>query len=227
MLGCLSVIIPVWNEIDHLRPLLETLSKHKQIEIIIADGGSTDGTAELASEYGQVVSSKRGRASQMNKGAEAATGKILWFLHADSKIEDHMAQSICFTMEDSNILGGGFSIQFDDSSFLLKMIAVGSNIRARFFHIYFGDQAFFVRKSVFDEMGGFPKVSLMEDWLISKKMKKRGKLQHLRGPIYASARRFKKNGIIRTFVTMQLIKILFVLGVSTATLERVYQRERL
>ncbi|UFT98640.1 TIGR04283 family arsenosugar biosynthesis glycosyltransferase [Radiobacillus kanasensis] len=220
----ISIIIPTWNEEDHILPLLDVLSQLSDIEIIIADGGSEDRTCSIAEKYGQVISCERGRACQMNSGANQAKGEILWFLHADSLVTSNLDDSIRTAMEDPSVIGGGFSMYFDDSSFMLDLIARGSNFRAKYFHLYFGDQGFFIRRSVFEEVGGFPLVSLMEDWMLSRITRNKGKLKLLSDPIVTSSRRFRKNGILPTFLLMQKIKILFILGVPTAKLERMYRR---
>lgn len=220
----ISVIIPTLNEQKNVLCILRSLKPMNGIEVIVADGGSEDGTRELAERYGRVTSCERGRANQMNKGAQQANGDILWFLHADSIITGKMVQAIREGLQDSSVIGGGFSLCFDDRSRLLRMIAAGSNFRAKFLHLYFGDQGFFIRRSVFEELGGFPSVPLMEDWMLSRHAKKRGKLKLLSEPILTSSRRFQKKGIIRTFLLMQKIKFLFLCGVPISKLERMYRR---
>lgn len=220
----ISVIIPTLNEQQHIHRLIHTLSSMDRTEVIIADGGSEDGTCQWVKPYCRVIDSEPGRAKQMNQGAQQANGEILWFLHADSIISAQMAYSIRSVMQDESVIGGGFSLQFDDPSRRLRLIAAGSNVRAKYLNLYFGDQGFFIRRSVFEKVGGFPSVPLMEDWLLSRQVKKNGQLKLLSEPIVTSSRRFQKNGIIRTFLLMQKIKLLFLCGVPISHLERMYRR---
>jgi rSAM/selenodomain-associated transferase 2 len=220
----ISVVVPTINEHKNVLRIIRALKPLNQIEMIVADGGSKDGTCQIAERYCRVISCDPGRANQMNKGAQQASGDILWFLHADSIVTTKMADEIRNALADPSVIGGGFSIHFDDPSHLLRLIAKGSNLRAKYLRIYFGDQGFFIRRSVFEEIGGFPPVALMEDWLLSQEAKKRGKLLLLSEPILTSSRRFRKNGIIRTFLLMQKIKFLFLCGVPISKLERMYRR---
>lgn len=225
MSALISVIIPTHNEHENILNLISVLQTFEQIEIIVADGGSSDGTKEMAMQYGRVLECDRGRANQMNGGAEQAKGDILWFLHADSMISANMIEGMRNAMKDQSVIGGGFSLRFDDPSTLLRLIAKGSNFRAKHLKLYFGDQGFFIRRSVFEEIGGFPPVLLMEDWLLSRKAKKQGKLKLLPESILTSSRRFRENGIIRTFFMMQKIKFLFLCGVPISRLERMYRHD--
>ncbi|WP_186576964.1 TIGR04283 family arsenosugar biosynthesis glycosyltransferase [Aquibacillus kalidii] len=220
----ISVIIPTLNERGNIEGLCRLLGSAHNLELIIADGGSTDGTIELAKQYGRVISSAKGRAIQMNNGARIAKGKVLWFLHADSVIHPDMISEIDRVLKNPTVIGGGFPITFDDPSVLLKIIAKGSNLRAKYFHLIFGDQGFFIRKSHFFRVGLFPEVPLMEDWILSRKSNKLGKLVLLPTPIITSSRRFREKGIIRTFLLMQKIKLLFICGVPLKKLERMYRR---
>lgn len=152
----ISIIIPTLNEREHILRLVHSLQGLEEIEIIVADGGSTDETYRLLEGVCKVVHSERGRANQMNAGAREATGNLLWFLHADSTISKMMPDEICNAMKVENVIGGGFPLQFDDPSQLLKWFAALSNWKAKWFQIFFGDQGFFIRRTVFDELGGFP-----------------------------------------------------------------------
>lgn len=221
----ISVIIPTLNEQENIQHLVRQLKGIDDLEMIVADGGSTDGTLRLLEGSCKVVQSVKGRAKQMNAGARIAKGNVLWFLHADSIVVSTMPSSICKVMRgDESVIGGGFSLRFDDPSILLKWIAIGSDWRAKLSNIFFGDQGFFIRRSVFEEIGGFPSEALMEDWIISQRSKKYGKLVLLPEPIVTSSRRFRKKGIIRTFLLMKWIAFLFLLGVPTEHLERMYRR---
>lgn len=216
----ISVIIPTLNEQEHILRLVYSLKILEGLEILVADGGSTDETCRLLEGTCKVIHSERGRALQKNAGAREASGDLLWFLHADSIIDRTMLDAICNVMKDEAAIGGGFSLRFDDPSVFLKWLAIASDWRARITKIIFGDQGFFIRRTVFEKLGGFPPVALMEDWIISQKSKSYGKLVLLPETIVTSSRRFRKKGIIRTCLLMKCIVILF----PTERLERMYRR---
>jgi rSAM/selenodomain-associated transferase 2 len=225
----ISVIIPTLNEGKRIGQLLDQLAyaahhQQEEIEIIIADGGSNDLTLDQIKGRAMVVVSERGRAKQMNEGARIAKGSVLWFVHADSQISIYSIEAIRRVLTRPTFAGGGFSIQFDDPSFFLKMIAFGSNWRAKSLNLFFGDQGIFLRREVFDKLGGFASVPLMEDWILSKQASKDGKLELVPEKIVTSSRRFHKHGMLRTFIKMQWIKLLFLCGVPTDSLERMYRR---
>jgi rSAM/selenodomain-associated transferase 2 len=220
-----SIIIPTLNEgkiIKRTLAMVRHLAGEK--EIIVVDGGSVDKTVTLASEGGDaiVISSSRGRALQMNAGASIATGDILLFLHGDSILQPSAIQSIITFCKDPLVMGGCFTLNFDDDSFLLKIISITSNFRAKYAKIFFGDQGIFIKKHVFQKLGGFPLIDLMEDWELSRTLKKTGKVGQLSDKIITSSRRFKKGGILKTVLLMHKLKLLYLIGVSPQHLKRQY-----
>ncbi|WP_176720510.1 TIGR04283 family arsenosugar biosynthesis glycosyltransferase [Desulfuribacillus stibiiarsenatis] len=218
----LSVIIPTLNEQKSLPALLSFLTSDPSIEVIVADGGSSDKTVDIAIEMGCIVTiSEPGRALQMNQGASKATSEVLLFLHADSQLPSNFKQSI-ITVIQSGFIGGAHKITFFPESIGLKMIAWGSNIRGTYLQSYYGDQGIFVRNDVFHQLGKFPLLVLMEDVAFSKILRRHGKTVLLDKPIVSSSRRFLKYGVMRTILTMQWIKFLYFLGVSPTTLKKLY-----
>lgn len=223
----ISIIIPVLNEEKNIVTFLQSLDKLEgSKELIVVDGYSEDNTAALASQLAKVVFSKRGRAFQMNEGARAAKGDILWFLHSDSIINDKAIYHIEKSMKEGNI-AGGFPIYFYDyNSLFMKYISKTSNMRAGMFNIYYGDQGIFVRKDIFMSIGGYPEIEIMEDIEFSLKLKKLGKLQLVDCPIGTSGRRFKKGGALRTHLLMHKLRFLYMIGVSTEKLNKLYREVR-
>ncbi|KXZ39928.1 transferase 2, rSAM/selenodomain-associated [Alkalithermobacter thermoalcaliphilus JW-YL-7 = DSM 7308] len=222
-----SIIIPVLNEEKSIEKLLKQLTDLKlDKEIIVVDGGSSDNTVCISKKYAKVIKSQKGRATQMNSGAKVSKGDILWFVHSDSNINKESLSYIKKAINQGYI-GGGFSLYFsDNNSLFMKYIALTSNLRAKLLGLYFGDQGIFIRKDVFEKVGGFPKIEIMEDFQFSIDIKKYGKMKLLKIPIGTSARRFEKGGYLKTFILMQKMKILYMLGVKPSKLSKMYREAR-
>lgn len=218
-----SVIIPTLNEQENLARLLPHLTACNRLEIIVVDGGSTDGTVTMAKQYGvQCLETSPGRGWQMNAGAAQASGSIFLFLHADSKVPDGLFNAVREVIAGGYI-GGCCLLKFNEKSVLLKIIAWGSNVRARFLKSFYGDQGIFVRGDVFTRLGGFKKLPLMEDAEFSRRLTRMGAVTVVRQTITTSARRFNKGGIMKTLLKMQLLKIMFYLGFSPTVLKKLYE----
>lgn len=223
----ISVIIPTLNEEQNIAELIERLLVlPERPEIIVADGGSADGTLAAAQGHAHCISCPPGRAIQMNAGAKAATGDVLLFLHADCRLATGALQQINKALADRAVVGGCFRLTIDSASFILKLVALSSNLRAKYGSLVFGDQGIFVRRQVFEEVGGFPEIALMEDWEFSRAMGKKGQLTVLNTPIYTSPRRWEKHGIWRTVWLMHKLKLLYLLGRSPAELKELYRDNR-
>ncbi|TEB14646.1 Poly-beta-1,6-N-acetyl-D-glucosamine synthase [Pelotomaculum sp. FP] len=222
----ISVIIPTYNEsatiegtLEHLRPWSNL------IEVIIADA-STDGTANLVSRDFSLIQAPRGRASQMNDGAQLAGGEVLLFLHSDTRLPNDFIQQLELALSDSRVVGGAFKMKIDHPGLFFYLTTLGSNLRAAVTGVYFGDQTIFVRRDCFRQIGGFPLIDLLEDWEFSLSMKKIGKTVLLPGPVKTSARRWLIHGKWRTTWLMHKIKVLYLLGTSPADLKRLYSDRR-
>ncbi|SKA83070.1 transferase 2, rSAM/selenodomain-associated [Caloramator quimbayensis] len=219
-----SIIIPVLNEEKNIEKILMQLNNLKVLkEIIVVDGGSTDNTVLIASKYAKVISSPKGRAKQMNNGALISKGEILWFLHCDSKISERSIESIEKAIS-KGYDGGCLSLYFYDySSPFLKYISCTSNLRAKYLKLYFGDQGIFIKKSIFEGIGGYKDIPLMEDFELSIRLKKTAKTVVLKEKIGTSARRFIEGGCFKTFLLMQYIKLLYILNVPIEKIASIYK----
>lgn len=195
----LSVIIPTLNEAENIE---ETLSRFRAAgvdEVIVVDGGSSDATVEVASvsEYRVLTSPEPGRAKQMNLGARESSGEVLLFTHGDTLIPEESLKQMTEAMRaDSTLVGGGFARRFDSDSLLLKFTAWCSDFRGRWWGLFLGDQGIFVRRSVFESLGGFDEaVCPGEDLDFSFRFAKLGRTRLVGPPVLSSARRFEKRGV--------------------------------
>ena len=221
----LSVVIPALDEAANLARLLPELDRAcPGAEVLVVDGGSRDGTARVVAEQPGVrlVPSARGRARQMNAGARAATGDVLLFLHADTWPPDGAATAIEAALADLAVVGGRFDVRFDSRRRTMKMVAWFMNARSRATSICTGDQAIFARRAVFEAVGGYPDIPLMEDIELSRRLKGKGRLAALPARVTTSARKWEREGPLRTIGLMWALRLLHFAGVAPARLHRWY-----
>ena len=192
----LSVVIPVLNEAPHIGAAIQSARSAGDCEVIVVDGGSTDGTPEAAAEADQVISAPRGRGTQQNAGAAAACGDTLLFLHADCRLPPGCADSIARVQADPRCIGGCFRQAIDAVGARYRLLESGNAWRVRLLGWAYGDQGIFVRRSVFESLGGFPDVPLMEDLYFMKRLKRRGRFALLPDRLQVSARRWQRHGVI-------------------------------
>lgn len=218
----LSIIIPTLNEAAHLEATLQQLRQHSGIEILVADGGSIDGTQAIAKRYGiPVITSQAGRGRQMNAGAALARGEVLLFLHADSFLPADFPRHIQETLK-SGAIAGAFRLRIDDARGGLRWIEAGANFRSQWGQRPYGDQALFVRAESFFKAGGYPNWSLMEDYELCRRLRKQGKIALAKTAVKTSARRWQKLGLFTTTFVNQLTLAGFHLGFSPERLARWY-----
>lgn len=220
-----SIIVPVRNEAAIIAGALRRLrDDFPGCELIVVDGRSADGTPGAAMPLATVIASPPGRARQMNAGARHATGDVLWFVHADTHLDPAALAQLRAVLADPGVVGGGCALRFDRDTPALRFLARSSTWRARRLHQVFGDQAMFVRRSVFDMLGGFPNLPIMEDLEMCRRLHGVGRLVVLPATCTASARRFDAHGTIRMIAFMQYLKLLYFAGVDPARIAARYAR---
>lgn len=220
-----AIVVPALNEEAGIGACLRRLrAAFPECAVVVADGGSSDRTAELAAPHATVVRSDRGRARQMNAGAAKTSSDVLWFVHTDCTVAPEALAELRAALADPRVVGGGLRIRFDARTPGCEFLRVTSNWRARVLGQVFGDQAMFVRRDVFDALGGFPEMPLMEDYEMSRRLRARGRLVVLRAETTASARRILAHGPWRMTVLMQWLKLQYVAGVDPERIRRRYER---
>ena len=223
-LGRISIIIPTLNEGGSITATLEHIRDLPDIEVIVADGGSEDQTAELARAAGAtVVHCNRGRGKQMNAGAALASGEVLLFLHADTSLPADFQVHVWQALRGGNS-AGAFQLRIGASGWLLRLVECAANLRSRWLQLPYGDQAIFVNASNFFSLGGFQNWPLMEDFDFCRRLKKVGRMTIAPVSVTTSARRWQRLGVLRTTLTNLACVIAFRFGVSPLTLAGWYRR---
>ncbi|MGA0937108.1 MAG: TIGR04283 family arsenosugar biosynthesis glycosyltransferase [Sedimenticolaceae bacterium] len=217
----LSIIIPTLNEASHIESLLAQLSD-ENVELIVVDGGSDDQTVQRASVHAKLVYSSTGRAVQMNTGAAAANGDWLWFLHADTQLSQPLNAYVDEITQSSSVWGR-FTVRLNDARFIFRVIERLMNARSCFTSVATGDQGLFVDRRLFDELGGFPELPLMEDVALSKRLRKVMPVNCSALSLITSARRWQQRGVLKTIVLMWWLRLAYVVGVSPARLRQWYR----
>jgi len=218
-----SIIVPTLNEELVLEKTLTQFQQLSPHELIVSDGGSDDDTRNIAGRFShRVITGSAGRALQMNVGADEATGDILLFLHADSRIEPESYRKMLQCMQNPKWIGGAFKLCIESGKWSLKLIALLANIRSKYFGLAYGDQGFFVRKEVFKDMNGFSPLPICEDLDFYHRLRKKGPVILLKEKAHTSPRRWIKEGILFTTARNTLIAVLFGLGFPPHILTKWY-----
>ncbi|KPK58253.1 MAG: hypothetical protein AMS21_10745 [Gemmatimonas sp. SG8_38_2] len=226
-----SVIIPTLDEAAELPTTLDSIDAAlgPSVQVVVADGGSKDRTAELARRRAEVVTSGPGRGRQLNAGARSASGDVYLFLHADTRLDPGTGKALAAALAEPDVVGGCFEVQLRGPSAartIARYLAAAINRRSRVFKTATGDQAIFARRIAFEQVGGFPNADLFEDVLFYRKLKRLGRTVVLRPAVRISDRRWRRLGYRRTIAKHLSLRLLFLMGVSPATLARFYRRVR-
>lgn len=223
----LSIVVPVLNEAKNLERLLPHVRAIcPGAEVIVVDGGSEDETRAVVTRFSWVkwVSSGRGRATQMNAGTKVAKGEVFLFLHADTLLPGGAQEAILGAFTDPGIVGGRFDVGFDNPRLVFKVIEALMNLRSRLSKIFTGDQAIFVKRQVFEALGGYPEIPLMEDVELTRRLKRKGRLGCLSLRVTTSARKWDREGPFQTIVLMWALRFLYFVGVGPERLHQWYYR---
>jgi rSAM/selenodomain-associated transferase 2 len=224
-----SIIVPVLNEQGQINSFIDKIKDQAfdgYFEIIIIDGDPHGGTINTITDNSVIcITSPKGRGQQMNAGAAMARGEILIFLHADTTLPDNALGKINIALQDRDYVGGAFDLKVDSDRLFLKYISVRASLRSRWNRIPYGDQAIFIRKKYFDQIGGYKEIPLMEDVDLMRRVKKNGKkIVILPDKVTTSARRWESEGAIYTTMRNQILVRLFYLGISPHKLAKYYWR---
>jgi rSAM/selenodomain-associated transferase 2 len=220
----ISIVIPALNEAEIIVNTLLPLQamRKRQVEIILVDGGSTDTTIQLATPYiDQLVESIKGRALQMNAGAEVAQGDALWFLHADTVVPDAGDQRILQALQEG--AWGRFDVRLSGERTVLRVVEWWMNQRSCWSGISTGDQGIFIQRKLFKQLGGFPQIPLMEDIELSRKLKKIAAPACIHTPLITSSRRWEERGVMRTILLMWWLRLSYWAGVSPQRIAHWYR----
>jgi rSAM/selenodomain-associated transferase 2 len=219
----LTIVIPTLNESAQIAAALAAArAVAPDAELIVADGGSTDDTAALAARHATVIRAPRGRARQMNAGAAHATGEVLLFLHADTRLPPGAPAAIEAALCDPRAIGGGFGLSFDEPGWLYRFIGWSTTMRSHARRSFTGDQAIFVRAATFRAIGCYADIPLMEDIELCRRLRAAGKLSVLAPAALVSARRHRIYGALRVLITGWIYQFLYALGMPAFGLHRLY-----
>ena len=224
----ISVIVPALNEAENIRGCIECIKAEEgDREIIVCDGGSSDSTVQIVRKYEDVIliEAEKCRGAQMNRGAAAAGGEVLLFLHADTKkLGRGWSGELLSALADESVVGGAFTFEIDNPALRYRLIESWVKLRCSLFSLPYGDQGIFVRRGIFDGIGGYRDIPLMEDVEIIGRMKNEGRVVILKKSAVTHDRRWVRRGWIRASVSNQMVMLMYKMGIDPHTLARFYYR---
>jgi rSAM/selenodomain-associated transferase 2 len=221
-----SIIIPTLNEAGGIAETIGSLRVQRPREIIVVDGGSSDGTIEQAREADRVLLAESGRAFQMNAGAAAARGDYFLFLHADCRLQAGAISAIEGTLSRAATLAGCFSMCIEEKGWGFRSIDACATARVRWTGVVYGDQGLFIRRDDFRRLGGFPTIRFMEDVFFSRRLARRGRVVVVKQKIFVSPRRWQKVGLARQTLRNCILTALALAGVGPDRLAEYYPTVR-
>lgn len=221
----ISVIIPTFNEGENLENTLKSVLTESNLEVWVIDGGSQDKTIEIAQKCGvnAVLSPNKGKSQQMNYGVTLTTGEILLFLHGDTLLPVNYGQIIRDILKNDDFIAGAFELTIKDAKNALKLIEKMVNWRSHFFSLPYGDQGLFIKRETFKTVGGFKNITIMEDFELIQRLKKRGKIAIATSSVITSDRRWRKLGVFKTTLINQIIVLGYYSGISPQILAKWYR----
>lgn len=226
-MGLISVIIPVLNEADRILSTVAAVKEGTDVEILVVDGGSTDGTVERLRQAGvEVIQTTPGRGHQMNEGARQATGEYLLFLHGDTQLPGEYDRWVREVLLQPGVVAGAFELAIEGENWGYRVVEWGVKWRSHLFQLPYGDQAIFLSRAVFEQVGGFPELPILEDLQLMQRLKSLGKIAIAPLPAITSARRWQHLGIWRTTMINQGVLIAHFLGVDLHQIAHWYRQRR-
>jgi rSAM/selenodomain-associated transferase 2 len=221
----ISVVIPALNEAANISRAVKSAWSARADEVLVVDGGSQDQTVDVAAgEDATVLVGAAGRSVQQNLGAQQATGDVLLFQHADNRLDNGACEQIRSRLRDERVVCGAFRQRIEATGWRYRLLEFGNAQRVVWCGLPYGDQAIFVRKAIFEQLGGFPEVPLMEDLMLMRQVRRRWRPVLLDGPVYISARRWKEYGVIRQTARNWCLVAAYTLGVPPERLAKHYAR---
>jgi uncharacterized protein len=223
----ISIIIPAINEAGNIAKTIKSIGPGDKKEVIVVDGGSNDDTVSIAKSLGaRVLIGSPPRARQMNRGAVHATGDVLVFLHADTRLPKKFEDYIFNSFKHPEMVAGAFQLRIDSPVPGLRLIERLANWRSRFLNMPYGDQAVFLSSRLFLYLGGFPDIPIMEDFELIRRLQKQGRIVTLHVPVFTSPRRWHNFGILKTTLINQLVIAAYVMGIAPEVIARWYGRSK-